>query len=442
MPYRKPGVYSNFINNPGTIILGAGTRIPAIIGVAPTSFTITDEAVDRSSVYANTADALANTATSIIRVGDAPGMSNYSVTTDYLLTSGQVDWSPGGDEPSLGETYYVSYQYAKVAADYNAQVFTRMSDVEAEYGAPTYANTLSLGAKICFENGAKQLILVQVEADNSAGFTAAIDKLKYQISSLDATIIVPLSTSATVHTYLKTHVQYMSSSTQRKERYGLIAMAVGSTDSAVKSKAEALDYNRMILPYDEPKREVINDDGTYTERTLDSGFISCALAGMMTAFPVQEPMTRKNVNGFSDLNKSPNWLETEKDSLASSSVTVFDIKSGIIDVRHGITTDASSADNQEISVMLIRDYCIQNVRKVLDRIYIATPMTPRTEKNIVITTQATLTKIFEEGAITAFGDITATQNTTTPTQIDVSFSIKPAYPINTIIVTFTINPNL
>ena len=93
MPYLKPGVYSQFVNNPGQIILGAGARIPAIIGVAPSTFTISNEAVSRSSTYANTADALANTATEIISVGDAPGMSNYSATTDYLLTNGQViEW--------------------------------------------------------------------------------------------------------------------------------------------------------------------------------------------------------------------------------------------------------------------------------------------------------------------------------------------------------------
>lgn len=39
------------------------------------------------------------------------GATTYTATTDYLLTAGKVDWTPGGAEPAPGSTYSVTYRY-------------------------------------------------------------------------------------------------------------------------------------------------------------------------------------------------------------------------------------------------------------------------------------------------------------------------------------------
>ena len=62
-------------------------------------------------VVTNTVDALGFTALEIVRVGNSPQTTDYTPTTDFKLTSGEVDWSPTGREPASGANYYVTYKY-------------------------------------------------------------------------------------------------------------------------------------------------------------------------------------------------------------------------------------------------------------------------------------------------------------------------------------------
>jgi hypothetical protein len=50
---------------------------------------------------------------------NSDGSSPYTLTTDYLVTPTQIDWSPGGSEPSGAATYYVRFRYIPAdSADY------------------------------------------------------------------------------------------------------------------------------------------------------------------------------------------------------------------------------------------------------------------------------------------------------------------------------------
>jgi len=51
------------------------------------------------------------TVVSIVSV--VQGATTYTVTTDYVLGTNTVDWSPAGVEPAVGSLYTVTYTYKK-----------------------------------------------------------------------------------------------------------------------------------------------------------------------------------------------------------------------------------------------------------------------------------------------------------------------------------------
>ncbi|XWX29932.1 hypothetical protein NHYGZSKF_CDS0100 [Staphylococcus phage PG-2021_15] len=88
------------------------------IGRVSADVLIEKERVGRSQI-GDSVDYLANnTAFEVVKVWTetSPGVTTkeYKQGEDYILTDGQtIDWSPGGQEPNGGTSYYVSYKYTK-----------------------------------------------------------------------------------------------------------------------------------------------------------------------------------------------------------------------------------------------------------------------------------------------------------------------------------------
>lgn len=79
---------------------------------AVTEATIIKEATENvvHGAYTGASDPLAHPSVeSIISVDQ--GGTNYTSPADWLLSAGEIDWSPGGAEPAPGSTYTVQYRY-------------------------------------------------------------------------------------------------------------------------------------------------------------------------------------------------------------------------------------------------------------------------------------------------------------------------------------------
>jgi len=93
-----------------------------------------------------------------------PGVRIIIPTTTglFALDSAYLDlFDKEGQEPIVGEIYYVTY---KVNKDFTlpAKLYTRFRDVEREIGTVSIENKLSLATKLCFQNGAVAVALKQL----------------------------------------------------------------------------------------------------------------------------------------------------------------------------------------------------------------------------------------------------------------------------------------
>lgn len=437
--YVRPGAYSRFTETAGTAILGSGTRIFAIIATSY-NYKIYEETIIRGSAppYApDTSDALTKTGVfEIISVGDRPYSSDYTEGVDFQLVSDTIDWSLGGDEPSVGSRYYIRYKYYKATADYQAKLFYSRKEAQDEYGQPLTDNPMAIALDVYFDNGPAPIIAVQPEDTSVSAFRTAIDLLQYQISGVDPTHICMISTNATLQSYLYTHVATMSDMNHRKERRCLISTPILTSSADMIAKAEAFADERVIYIPQWAVREIETPTGSTSDYTLDGTYVACAVGGKWLSKLIEESITNEPVAGFSELGKE--YLEEEADTLANKGILLLYSKGGIIKVRHDISTSVATPEENQISIGDIKDFLIKNVRDGLEKQWLAKPIYgSQTVGNIERTTAAILDKMVEAKIITNYTGISATQNVGDPRRIDVIFAFTPVYPLMWIYINFS-----
>ena len=454
MAYREPGVQSVFVASPGGEALIGAIRLPAIVGQGQSTYEVTELVVRGSG----TTDTLGHTATQIVRVGNYSSTSDYVITTDWLLTAGNIDWSPAGEAPSTGQSYYVTYKYAKAIGDYIPKLFDNMDDVINEYGPITFTGTtldqtsyLSLGAKLAFGNGAQQVILCQVnDPATASSFDDAFTLLEEEVGGQNPNIIIaildslsnsgsPSSPFDSGITYLLAHVLKMSDRAFGKERIAFTSLWDGATPADIIAKAGAVKNERISIVAPTNVICTVSYNGVSADCQVGGNFVACALAGRDVAQDPAEPLTRKIITGFKQL--ATIYTKTQMDNLATAGVCVIKETAGILRIRHGLTTDMTTANTQEITVVQIKDYAVQNVRNGCDS-YIGTKLVTGTTKKIEVSVGTILSQIIDADIIVRFANVSARRDQLEPRRVKVSFSILPVYPLNWVDITFTIDLNL
>lgn len=167
---------------------------------------------------------------------------------------------------------------------------------------------------------------------------------------------------------------------------------------------------------------------------IDGFYLAAAAAGFESAnINIQNPLTNKNLSGFTILsNQMYSTLILEQ--LAAAGVCTLQPIAGGGNVVWGITTTQSGfAEEQEISIVFIRDRVAKTLRAGFQG-FIGTAQTINTSAELNAEAVLILNSLVSQGLITAYADLSVAQDTVDPRQWNITVMVSPAYPINWIYI--------
>lgn len=427
--------------NTKTLILtiDGGTVLPTI------TFGATDDTLTEVINAINAVTVTGNPATPAVASASEDGKhliitSARGLGSSILVGAGTANlilgFTPAQTASATFSSIDVDYQYAKVTADYDPMYYFSLADIILDYGEPSATNTLALGAQLAFLNGATVVLACQIDPSVTATLLAyryALEKIQLK----DCNIVVAMSGDVNLVPYLKAHVDQMSSMLERKERTAIIGLDNSPSITVVENLANlSLADKRCMLVYPPTVRLL---DYAGDEISIGGYTLAAAIAGVRCNpnYDVAEPLTRKQILGFTEITDG--LLRSQKNELASKGVTIVEMIAGITRVRHGLTTDMTTAQNQEYSVTEITDYVATVVRSLLEQMYVGQKILNETPAMVSATTSVILLNLITSQIITERKDVSAVQNASDPREIDVKFAFKPVYPLNWIYIEFSIS---
>lgn len=297
-----------------------------------------------------------------------------------------------------------------------------------------------------------------------AGWSAALTSLE----AVECDILCPLpkQTISVIFQNALTHCLTMSNNRNKKERVLFIGAINGLTPDNLSGTTAAAVENIGILEgiqgetvtdilagniedlanysvadafgttyrcvYFYPDQIVVQA-GTETA-LIDGIYIAPAAAGYLSRqIQIQEPLTNKVLSGFTILrNKQFSTFTLEQ--LAAAGVTTLQPVSGGGRVVWGITTTQSGyPEEQEISIVFIRDRIAKSLRAGFAG-YIGTAELPETQAILNTRAIQLLNSLASQGLLTAYKDLVVKRDDVLPTQWNISVRVQPTYPINFIYI--------
>ena len=357
-------------------------------------------------------------------------------------------FSRSGNEPAVGEYYYVTFTTAKQASDYAAQVFTSAAAGYAAYGQPNNPNNrLSLAIQLLTENGAGPFACVQVPVVTGTAFASdqsfidAINSLTTPLPGGNGkpSIIVPLSTSANVQQALSQFLIKQATPRQKGEAIGFIGFDAYTTPTVAQATAQSIANQRVIAVWPNSLGIMIapSSSAPAVENAFTGEFLAAALAGLALdpANDVATTLTDQNVTGFS--RAFQDYDSTTMNNLAVAGITVLTNVPGALEVRHYKTTDPSSPLTSEPYVTTTADFIAKAFRKSFKQ-YVGRKDVANLPSAMEITGNALL-QSYVGSLIQAAGPVTVVQDAVDPTTMDVNVSWGVLWSALWINITLNIN---
>ncbi|AEO93438.1 tail sheath [Bacillus phage G] len=341
-------------------------------------------------------------------------------------------------------TFYIHYNYKKMDAALEPKVFSDYNSVVAEYGnyevtaSGKVINSLSLGAEIAFTNGVTPIVLVQAKNDTAYEINTAIDKLRKDVVGVSViSTIVPLSTANGVRLHVSAHVLDMSDEEVGRERMAYVGINKNESYGEAALLTKGFNNERLVCVAPGSAVKEIRDleTGKVSLRNLDASYLAVAVATLGLKNDPAEPLTNKPITGFSSIGSV--YTEFEKNHMAENGVLILEQSGNNIKVRHGITTAATEVNTAEITLVQIKDYVIESVRKYLGEIYIGRKLMPTVVTDVQTTLTNILSQFVSQEVILGYGSVDVVRSEDDPRAIDVKFEIEAVYPLNYINIAFS-----
>jgi hypothetical protein len=476
-----PNVSTKVSNNPNIISNQAGLRLPAYVGLGPTTITYTDEAVIRGSGAVDNLSVYPSSGSSLIQVASITGVTVgapnavltskggqlYQIASASLSPAGQITWNTGSvtDIPGYGVTYYVTYNSNVPALQYNPQTSSTKEQLQALYGNENnQTGILTIAGSVGLENGSPQVITIQASGSsfNMFAYQAAIDQLQ-KLNNIEQIVCVFPSGSVTAAqqqqliTYAFSHTQYMNNIGKNR---GIMS---GSPSPAYAADGfDTIGFASQAGTYLNRAAALMSTDSIYVVPStiqrydqsgnliqLDGNFGAAAIAGLQAAQSLRStPLDGFVVAGL--VIEDNKWLPAEEQQLSDGNCTILVSNAGVVTILQYITGDPTSADTQEPSVRAVQRLVIRTLNTGLFNAYMNKGLTiqPETILDVIATTNSLLQGLVTSKEIVAYGKnnnpitgevaTSAIQDATNPLKIDVTASYAPAYPLKFISVTVSV----
>ena len=489
LAYRQPGVRVSEVVTPQISPLVAAPADIALVGRARGYQIRTDQfTLNGTSAIPLPGLPVGATVTAVDSVKDALDPSKgqatgagYTVTTDYTVqaAAGTIT-RVGAGAIADGRLVNVTYRY--VAADYFDPIrLFDMAAVEERFGPSVTASGnaisshLSYAAAIAFENGAPSVVCQalfrrstpgdpttarnDVDDTQAAALSSWTDTLFVLRDIEDINILVPVvgqsqpnigdATWLSIAQAFQDHVQYMKTNDQH------MVTILGEDSSASASVAQkatlrthvgtlagryggAVAENTVMVSPSKFRRAFPAYGVT---NYIGGQFVAAALAGMIASRPVSSSLTKKSVSGFIEVAPWASGLsKQDKDDDASVGLLVIEQSKGLITVRHSVTTATDQSARRELSVVRAKHRLIESIRDTLDRQIIGNLIADENAPFVVASAvSGVLAELLQQRDIVDYGPPSARIMSLEPTTIQVKFSYRPAFPVNYIDVSFSLD---
>lgn len=370
--------------------------------------------------------------------------STYGGTIDNTSNTVVIStYNKSGNEPSVGDYYYVTFDKAKL--DYTIKYLTSMRDVKKYYGPLEITNKVVVAANLAFLNGAQAVAIRQVQRQPGStdasvqDYIEAIDEFNAPLSNgTKPSLMQPLLANSQIYSYLKTSNSIQSSIRYKNERTSIIGFPVGTGPDSVINAVQALGSEKITAVYpDSAVLEIEDTFGNQVEYLVDGAMIAVAVAGRDVS-PVEDiatTLTNKTITGLKRLSRRLDGVTAAQ--VANAGCTVLQEETPVIRILMYLTTDMSDILTRDPRIVEVKHSVQQGMRRNLNK-YVGAKNLPRLIPQVRNSVAVYLKGLKDSEIIADYKNVIVEVNAQDPSTLNIELFYSPVMPLNWIVVTLNL----